>query len=517
MELPRAVNDKACARGPRRRPAFWAALACLQALLPACASAYGAGTGAANFLKIPVGAKETSLGGSFTAATDNANAVYYNPAGLNLLQTREISFAHNNYIEGMSQHWLSAAYPYKSGVLGFGLNYFSVPPFASYDEYDNRTGNVDARDMALYFSWGAPLGLKHKHLRAASYGVSVKYISQVLDTESGSGYGIDVGVIAESTVENLKFGASLENILSSKITFIKKGARPPLRLKTGAAYGFRSFAGPLVRASLDCILGNDRAAYFAGGLDIRVMDPISVRIGYNALSDISNGLNFGLGFDLSRYAGRNISVDYSFGATYDFGDMHKLGVSYRFGPRRPSKLPEVPVAAPLSVQPKKTPMDYYIDIFNTGNLYQQRAAIAELGVRGGNDSFTLLLTLLKSENPLLVRDAVLVLSNLNSPRVVDPFIGLLKSENDYVRLAAISGLTRFKDNRTLQAVAGRLEDKSPEVRSWAAEVLGKWGDAGGVDPLQEALAKETDGKVRGAIKDALRNIGQAMKGAGNVR
>ena len=181
---------------------------------------YGPGTGAANFLKIPVGARETALGGAFTAVADNANAVYYNPAGLNLLQSREISFTQNNFVEGVSQQWLAAAYPYKAGVFGLGLNYLSISAFDAYDNADNLTGSVSADDLALYFSWGGGSPVASRFFRSVSYGASVKVISETLDTERGSGYGLDLGVLAASSVENLRFGLAVENAVSSKIKFI---------------------------------------------------------------------------------------------------------------------------------------------------------------------------------------------------------------------------------------------------------------------------------------------------------
>ena len=309
-------------------------------------SAGGPGTGAANFLKIPVGARETSLGGAFTAVADNANAVYYNPAGLGLLRNPEISFTQNNFVEGISQQWLSAAYPYKTGVFGLGINYLSVPAFDSYDNSDNRTGSVSADDMAVYLSWGGSQLVDYKFLRSISYGAGVKYISEKLDTEKGTGYGLDLGCLATSAVENLRFGFSIENVVSSEIKFIEVGAKPPLKFKTGVMYGIRSAAGPTARLSLDYVFWSDRPGYIAAGMETLFLDAFAVRIGYSAFGDISNGLNFGLGFVLSKYTGRSISVDYSFGATDAFGDIHKFSVTYKFGQRRTPGLRAAPKTVP---------------------------------------------------------------------------------------------------------------------------------------------------------------------------
>ena len=452
------------------------------------------------------------MGGAFTAVADNADAVYYNPAGLNLLQSPEVSFAQNKFVEGVSQQWLALGYPHKAGVFGFAVNYLSVSAFDSYDNADNRTGSVSADNLALYLAWGGGTRLDRKYIRAVSYGATLKFISETLDTESGSGYGADLGLLAETAVENLRLGLSVENAVSSKIKFIEQGAKPPLTVKAGVTYALRSSMGPTLRGSLDYVFWADRPGYLAAGLESQLFDLLAARMGYSAFGDISNGLNFGLGFLLHKYTGRNIAVDYSFSPTYAFGDIHKLSVTYKFGPQR--KLParaaekeeEEPAPPPASLEPQKTPLEYYVDTLKTGSIYQRRAAIAELGKRGGEDSFALLLEQLKDGNAWIVRDAVSVLARFDDQRVIAPMIELLKAENANMRLAAISGLARYKTAGVLMALKGSLADSSPEVRGWAAEVMGKWDGFEVVEALQTALNKEKVESVRRSIIGSLRKL-----------
>lgn len=111
------------------RSIYLTILLCLAAAAGVHAS--GQGTSAADFLKIPAGARGTALGGALTAASDDQDAVFYNPAGLAQAGTPEVSYTYNNYFSGISQQWLAAAYPAASGVFGLGLNYLNVSPFAS--------------------------------------------------------------------------------------------------------------------------------------------------------------------------------------------------------------------------------------------------------------------------------------------------------------------------------------------------------------------------------------------------
>lgn len=445
---------------------------------------------------------------------------------LGLLQNPEASFTHNKFVEGVAQQWLAAAYPYKTGAFGLGVNYLSVSPFVAYDNADNPTGSVSAYDMAAYLSWGGRSPLNYKFLRSVSYGVSAKYISGKLAAETGTGYGLDLGFLAATVVENLRFGFNIENAVSTKIKFIADGARPPLRFKTGVMYEIRSSAISAARFALDCVFSADRPGYIAAGMEHNFYDAFAVRMGYSAFGDISNGFNFGLGFDLSRYIGRSISADYSFGATYAFGEIHKLGVTCKFGSRRPAAPASVPADGKMMptvsmetvrCPPKETPIAYYVDMLNTGSLYQKRRAVAELGERGGDDSFGLLLTLLKDDDFVIVSDAVSVLAGFNDLRVIEPFIALFAVRNVNIRLAALSGLARYKDERVLKALEGLLADRSPAVRSRAAGILGKWGDAGAVESLQAALKKEKVSKVQRAIIGALKKLDTGVPGDDNER
>ncbi|MEQ1920553.1 MAG: hypothetical protein ABL955_15300, partial [Elusimicrobiota bacterium] len=56
--------------------------ALLLAALPAAAMSSAAGTSGAQFLKLGSGARAGAMADAFAAIADDANAAYYNPAGL---------------------------------------------------------------------------------------------------------------------------------------------------------------------------------------------------------------------------------------------------------------------------------------------------------------------------------------------------------------------------------------------------------------------------------------------------
>ncbi|MDO8805363.1 MAG: PorV/PorQ family protein [Elusimicrobiota bacterium] len=448
-------------------------LLCLTA--PAIAFASGPGTTAANFLKIPVGARETSLGGAFTAVADNADAVFYNPAGLGLLEAPEFAYAYNNYLPGVSQQWLAAAYPAASGTFGIGANYLGVKAFDSYDSADNRTGSVSAYDMAVYFGYGGRLETASDLLPSVRYGAAVKYISEKLDTGKATGYGLDAGLLLLPGVKNLRFGLGVENLAASRLEFIREGAKPPLNFKTGVSYGIATpggAAGALV--SLDLNFPEDGPRYLAAGIENTLYGALALRAGYSSFGDLSNGVSFGLGFTLPARGGREIRLDYSYGTSYDFGNVHKFGLACKFGAGRAAAAPE-PAAAQRAQERGK----------EAGNMFKQQ------------------LDLLYSDSPEESRAAAEYLAGLDNPMVIEHFTALLSSGKAGWKLAAVHGLARQKDSRSLDVLAGALTHEDPEVRQQAAQALGSRGVAGSAAALQAALRREESDSVKSAIIEAL--------------
>ena len=57
--------------------------------------ASGPGTTAADVLNIPVGARAIGMGEAYTAQADDVSSLYWNPAGLALMQERQASFMYD--------------------------------------------------------------------------------------------------------------------------------------------------------------------------------------------------------------------------------------------------------------------------------------------------------------------------------------------------------------------------------------------------------------------------------------
>jgi hypothetical protein len=144
------------------------------------------------FLRLGVGARATSLGGAYSAVTDGATSVYWNPAACPWVDGRALSFSH--WFLGLDRTLSYVGYvqPLPHGGA-LGLAWVGA-----------RTSDIDGRDSdgrptelytdqrhAFYFSFGfRPHDL-------FSVGLTVKPYYRRVAEQTASGAGFDVGVLAK--------------------------------------------------------------------------------------------------------------------------------------------------------------------------------------------------------------------------------------------------------------------------------------------------------------------------------
>jgi hypothetical protein len=368
-------------------------------LLALCGSASAAGPGAtsANFLKIPVGARQTATGASFIAVADDPSAIYYNPAGLAQLETPQAVLVHNKYFEDIAQQWFAAALPTERGTFGLALNYLSIPPFPSYSAANARTGSVSAYDLAANFAYAGRRALDNDSFEAVLYGVNARYLTQNLDTENAYGYGLDAGLLLKHNNKRLTLAAAVDNLYASEIKFISEGFKQPRTLKAGAAYRLTPAADNKLVLSLGANFPEYGTASAALGVEDVFMDLFALRAGYNSFGDVAQGVSLGFGLKLPAMAGNRIEVDYSFSSTYDLGPIHKLGLLYKFGPApRPAAAKPAAAVEAGPEDPEELPFSCYAETLKFGKPAEKLAVIRELAGYKWEKSSVLLTPLLSS-------------------------------------------------------------------------------------------------------------------------
>ena len=118
-----------------------------------------AGTSGAQFLKIGAGARPTAMGDSFVGVADDANAVYYNPAGLGISWTKlEFTAMHTQYFQGLTYDFGAYIHPLQSGAIGLSAAKLETDALTRRGLDESNTGSFTDQDAAYAFSYGLSSG-----------------------------------------------------------------------------------------------------------------------------------------------------------------------------------------------------------------------------------------------------------------------------------------------------------------------------------------------------------------------
>ncbi|MFQ3676036.1 MAG: hypothetical protein SNJ64_05790, partial [Endomicrobiia bacterium] len=175
----------------------------------------------AEFLQFGASAKAMAMK-SFYSISDDATAVYYNPAGLVQCDRKEVVALHTELFPNTQTiyDYLGFVYPtVKYGVFSVALNQLLSSGFEKIEiEFDplsptdiikiENKGTFEDRQMAFLVGYGKEV-MEHVNV-----GVGMKYISRKLDVVSDSMIGFDVSVLVigiNSRLPKLNLAAGIKN------------------------------------------------------------------------------------------------------------------------------------------------------------------------------------------------------------------------------------------------------------------------------------------------------------------
>ncbi len=315
-------------------------------LLPRPGAAEGAGTSGADFIKIGVGARPMAMGGAFTAAAADSNAVQWNPAGLALVERYEASFMHMAHIADISYEALSLSGPInRLSGWGASVNYLWQPPF------DSTKNSFGAPTQAAGTGYDLALGLSYAYnfgnyrttdfsVSNISAGATLKLIQRSLSDKTANALYGDVGLMAE-VLEGLRLALVVQNF-GTTLTFINVADAAPTNSKLGLAWDYTiNDANRLLLAyDLNHPIDSSNPDFVRWrqnlGAEYWLFNMLALRGGYSFGYDLSS-LSAGAGFRWS-----SLGVDYAFVPYRSTGNSHRISLSWQFG--EPVARPDV--AAP---------------------------------------------------------------------------------------------------------------------------------------------------------------------------
>lgn len=284
-----------------------------------CAQAQQAGQDIA-VLKAGVGARPLGMGGAFTAISNNADAPYWNPAGLGFVDHNEITSMQTKLSTDADHYYVSYVRPAFGGTLGISWIQVGLGNITETSSEVDSNNEVVGLSVFSYFSNAYLVSYGKKLNDNLSLGLTAKYLtSDMFQIEGGqaSGYSVTPGLLVK-LAKGWSLGVKIDELLNSQQWGTGTVEQVPAKLRLGLAYA-KSNPGTFA-IDISQTLKSGYAATAAVGYEW-AQDGLSLRLGY------ADGLTAGAGF-VSGAA----RVDYAYVTQRDLSvnNVHRISLSGRW-------------------------------------------------------------------------------------------------------------------------------------------------------------------------------------------
>ncbi|MFQ5604912.1 MAG: PorV/PorQ family protein [bacterium] len=297
------------------------------------------------FLSVGTDARATAMGEAFTTVSGSPMAMFYNPAGMAVLEPfLQFSANHMQWIADINYFSGALSINPNQGQYGtFGLSFMFVDygdiigtVVAANEQGFIETGNISPSAVAV------GLGYAKAITDRFSVGGHVKYVNQSLgepfvpETDSTQtkidfstdAIAFDFGTIYKTGFKSLTFGMTLRNF-SQEIKFVREGFQLPLTFKIGFSINAFDLLGAQSDnqswlISVEAINPRAFSEYFSVGTEYKFMNRIALRGGYVYNQD-DYGITTGFGVTTKK-----VKLDYSYTPFDVFKDVHRFSVKFGF-------------------------------------------------------------------------------------------------------------------------------------------------------------------------------------------
>lgn len=304
-----------------------------------------------NFLLIPVSARASGMGNSFTALSKGVESVFYNPAGLTEMETKSEFFISTTKWPG-DINYIAGAAAYNTGIYGaFALSFIVV-------DY----GTIEGASLIPSSQAGSdPLGYTLtgdiKNVGAYSFGLSyvsqisdkfsiggtMKYVGQQLGQSLGTDgntsdnnankLAFDVGVKFFPGIESLRLGMSMRNF-STSVRYHSFSSPLPIVFALGLNMNLMDIINKDIAKDHSFMLAaeflhpNNYTDRINIGFEYTFMDVVSLRSGYETNHDI---LSWSGGLGVKQSLGGVIfHIDYSYSDTELFDGINRFSIRIEY-------------------------------------------------------------------------------------------------------------------------------------------------------------------------------------------
>ncbi len=311
------------------------------------------------FLKIPVGARETSMGLNGLTSTTGAAALYWNPANVSAAEGVSVAFSYLNYFAGINSNYFAIAAPIgEVGTFSASLNYLSYGDIeiTTVDQPQGTGSSYSPYDMALTFGYSKQITDR------VSGGLGVKFLYSKIAEVNASGVAFDFGFTYNTQYRGLKLGFTAVNIglqsryqgdgltvqevldtdLGNQVVFWKIGTEPfelPASVNFGLSFDMYRTEQNSVTGVVEENVNNLQANRTNFGVEYGFKDMFFLRGGYSSsfqknvdftAGGNGGGYSFGAGVQYKITEKSRVTLDYGYLDMGIFDATHRFSVNIGF-------------------------------------------------------------------------------------------------------------------------------------------------------------------------------------------
>ncbi len=283
-------------------------------LSPGLASANGGGAAAADFLEVPVGAREIALGGATGSLPGDIAGLFRNPALLADQSGHRLHLGHQEWFQGLRHESavLGFTMPGELGRAALHVRYLHLDPIPAFDSDLEQVGEVDVYDLAYGFSWA------RRFHRRVDVGLNFHGIRQYLAGDEGRGWAGDLGF--GFVAAGFYWSGGARNLLGG-VDFDGESFDLDREISLGAARYFPHL-GTIV--SMEYRQPRFWSSSLRGGMEYALNDRMVLRAGYSHMTELDQAAgqpSFGAGLKLGT-----MGFDYSFLSHEQLGEVHSISL-----------------------------------------------------------------------------------------------------------------------------------------------------------------------------------------------
>lgn len=305
-----------------------------------------AGINGMPFLKIGVGARMVALGSAVTTIHGDANAMFWNPAGIDVeAGVTQVALSHNKWIISLNHEAAAITHGFGNlGTFGVGFIYMGIgdipadrdiaPPGFEYAQIDQATSaTYSYYDLALIASYSKRFTDRFR------MGANVKYLREHIDDQSVGVVAFDFGAIYETGFRDLTLGARLNN-LGGDVQYFAIAVPIPLTFSIGASMSLAREENAAWKVLVDATKPQDSAQLYFAGMEWTFQDWLALRGGYkfnysgvkdrNLIKTSDEGASFGVGLRLPMLGEHKVNLDYAFTDFGVFDNTHRFTLRMEF-------------------------------------------------------------------------------------------------------------------------------------------------------------------------------------------